>query len=446
MKLSTKIFIGMVLGVAVGVVLNLMMHESDRFAANLAAWLVNTVFDVVGQIFIASLMLLVVPLVFVSLVCGSSAMGRNARMGVMALKTVGLYMLTTAVAISLALLFANLIDPGMGVGLSTDLEFEPSAAPSVKEVLINIFPTNPIEAMAQGNMLQIIVFSIIMGIAVTYSGDAGKRTLELFESLNQVIMTMVTFLMHLAPYGVFCLLAKLFSELGIEAIADLAKYFITVVLVLLLHAFGTYTILLKSISGFSPITFFKNVRPAALFAFSTASSNASIPVTLNVAQKRLGVDNSVASFTVPLGATINMDGTAIMQGVATVFIAQAYGVDISLGGYLAVIATATLASIGTAGVPGVGLITLSMVLQQVGLPVEGIALIIGVDRLLDMLRTAVNVSGDCMVSTLVANSEGLLHEPVFEDVSDPDAFADVAATEDAARSGEAGSSPGDRRA
>lgn len=429
MKLSTKILIGMALGVVVGTILNLMMHESGSFAANLAAWLVNTVFDVVGQIFMASLMLLVVPLVFVSLVCGSSAMGLNARMGVMAGKTMGLYLATSVVSISLALLLANLIDPGVGVGLTTDTAFEASAAPSVKEVLIDIFPRNPVQAMAEGNMLQIIVFSIIMGVAVTHSGEPGRRTLELFESLNQVIMTMVTFLMHLAPYGVFCLLAKLFSELGIGAIADLAKYFFTVALVLLLHGFVVYALMVKGLAGLNPITFFKNIRPMLLFGFSTASSNATIPVTLNVVEKRLGVDNSVASFTVPLGATINMDGTSIMQGVATVFIAQAYGIDISLGGYLVVIAMATLATIGTAGVPGVGLITLSMVLAQVGLPVEGIALIIGVDRLLDMIRTAVNIAGDGVVSVIVAKSEGLMDEAVFADTSDPDAFTNVAEVE-----------------
>jgi Na+/H+-dicarboxylate symporter len=423
MKLSTKILIGMVSGVAVGALLNMMAGESGSFGANLSAWLVNSVFDVVGTIFIASLKLLVVPMVFVSLVCGSSAMGMNARMGHMALKTLGLYLITTAMAISLALLLANLINPGIGIQLSTQTSFTPAPAPSVKEVLINIFPTNPVQAMAEGNMLQIIVFSLLMGVAVTHSGEPGKKTLELFQSFNEVIMTMVGFLMHLAPYGVFCLLAKIFSELGISAVIDLGKYFATVMLALLLHGLGVYSAMLKMLSRLNPLTFFKNVRPAILFGFSTASSNATVPVTMNVAEKRLGIDNSIASFTIPLGATINMDGTAIMQGVATVFIAQAYGIDISLGGYLAVIATATLASVGTAGVPGVGLITLSMVLQQVGLPVEGIALIIGVDRLLDMVRTAVNITGDCMVSTVVARGEGLFNEEVFNEVSDRDTYS-----------------------
>lgn len=410
----------MALGVVVGTILNLIMREAGGHLGTGAAWLIEYVFDVVGQIFIASLMLMVVPLVFVSLVCGSAAMGQNTRMGVMAAKTTGLYIATTAMAISLALLVANVIDPGVGIGLNTHAEFQANGAPSVKEVLIGIFPSNPVRAMAEGNMLQIIVFSIILGIAVSHSGAAGARTLEFFESFNEVIMTMVTLLMKLAPYGVFCLLTKLFSELGISAIVDLAKYFFTVLLVLLLHGLGVYGLMVRGLARLKPLVFFKNIRPMLLFGFSTASSNATIPVTLSVVEKRLGVDNSVASFTVPLGATINMDGTAIMQGVATVFIAQAYGIDISPTGYLVVIAMATLASVGTAGVPSVGMITLSMVLLQVGLPVEGVALIIGVDRLLDMVRTAVNITGDAVVSVIVARSEGLMDESVFYDQSNGD--------------------------
>ncbi len=422
MTLSTKILLAMVLGVALGAILNTLSAAEGGFVANLAAWLVNSVFDVVGKIFIASLKLLVVPLVFVSLVCGSSAMGANARMGRMAGKTLGLYMFTTAIAVTLALLFANLINPGVGIDMSTAASYTPKPAPTVKEVLINIFPTNPVKAMAEGNMLQVIVFAILMGVAVSHSGEKGKEVRSFFESFNEVVMTMVSLLMHLAPYGVFCLLAKLFSELGLSAILDLAKYFFTVAFVLLLHGLGVYTTMFKLLTRLSPWLLLKNVRPAVLFAFSTSSSSATMPVTMNVAEKRLGIDNSIASFTVPLGATINMDGTAIMQGVATVFIAQAFNIDIGLGGYVAVVLTATLASIGTAGVPGVGLITLSLVLQQVGLPVEGIALIIGVDRLLDMMRTAVNVTGDCMVSSVVARSEGLLDEAVFHELSDRDEY------------------------
>lgn len=426
MNLTTKILTGMLAGLMLGIAINSVQH-SEWASSALISWLqwalVEGLFDVVGAIFIASLKLLVVPLVFVSLVCGCSALGNNSRMGGMALKTLALYLLTTALAISLALFIANIIQPGVGMNMGDNIAFSAQEAPSIKEVLINIFPSNPVKAMADGNMLQIIVFSLLMGIAVSRSGAPGKKVQAIFEQFNEVIMKMVVILMHLAPYGVFCMLAKLFAELGFGAIGDLLKYFMTVVLVLVLHALGTYSLLFYGMSRLSPLKLISNIRPVLLFAFSTSSSSATLPVTLNVAERRLGIDNSIASFTLPLGATINMDGTAIMQGVATVFIAQAFNVDIGLGGYLMVILTATLASVGTAGVPGVGLITLAMVLQQVGLPVEGIALIIGVDRLLDMMRTAVNVTGDCMVSTLVAHSEGLLDQNRFNDLSDVDEYS-----------------------
>ena len=281
-----------------------------------------------------------------------------------------------------------------------------------------MFPTNPVEAMVEANMLQLIVFSILMGIALCRVGDAGQPVLKLFEGLNDVVMKMVLILMNLAPYGVFALLVKIFATEGIGAIVDLGRYFFTVVLALLIHACIVYPSFLKLLTGLNPLRFFRNIRPAILFAFSTASSSATLPVTMEVAKDRLGINRSVGSFSLPLGATINMDGTAIMQGVATVFISQVYGVDIGLQGYLMVILTATLASIGTAGVPGVGLIMLSMVLGQAGLPVEGIALIIGVDRLLDMMRTAVNVTGDSMVATVVAKSESEMDVATFDANSD----------------------------
>jgi len=425
MNLTTRILTGMSLGLLLGLLLN-WLNQASFMPVSLMEWiqwaLIDGALDVVGKIFIASLKLLVVPLVFVSLVCGCSSLGSNTRMGGMAVRTLALYMLTTAVAISLALLTANLLNPGIDMNMTSAAVFDPGTRPSLKEVVINIFPTNPIQAMAEGNMLQIIVFSILMGVAISRCGETGKKVQQLFQQFNEVIMKMVVILMHLAPYGVFCMLTKLFANLGYSAIADLALYFLTVVLVLILHALGFYSLLLSLLTRLSPLAFFSNIRPAMLFAFSTSSSNATLPVTLNVAEKRLGIDNSVASFTLPLGATINMDGTAIMQGVATVFIAQAFNVDIGMTGYLLVILTATLASVGTAGVPGVGMITLAMVLQQVGLPVEGIALIIGVDRLLDMIRTAVNVAGDSMVSTIIANHEKLLDRKLFQDLSDRDEY------------------------
>jgi Na+/H+-dicarboxylate symporter len=283
------------------------------------------------------------------------------------------------------------------------------------QVIIDIFPDNPFKAMAQGNMLQVIVFALLFGISIALSGDAGKRVAGLFDDLNIIIMKLVTVLMNLAPYGVFALMAKLFATIGIDTISSLLTYFVLVLFVLAVHALVAYPIILKLMSGLSPILLLKKVRDAVIFAFSTASSSATLPVTIETAIRKLGVNNSVASFTLPLGANINMDGTAIMQGVATVFIAQVYGVDLSVSDYLLVVLTATLASIGTAGVPGVGLIMLAMVLEQVNLPVEGIALIIGVDRLLDMTRTAVNVTGDCMVSCIVAKSEGELDLKTYRD-------------------------------
>lgn len=424
MSLTARILIAMIAGLALGIVLNLL-GNSGGVNPIIRQWLtdalVNGVLDTIGQMFVASLKLLVVPLVFVSLVCGASGLGDSARLGAIAGKTFVLYLLTTAAAISLALLLGALIRPGDGIGLEAAQTFSAAAAPSLKEVVIGIVPSNPVQAMAEGNMLQVILFALLFGLAVAYSGEGGQRLRNWFIDLDKVIMKMVTILMELAPYGVFCLLAKLFAELGASAIIELGLYFGTVVLALLLHGLGVYGLMLKFIARINPLTFFKHMRPTMMFAFSTSSSNATLPVTLRAAEEKLGVGNRTASFTIPLGATINMDGTAIMQGVATAFIAQAYQIDIGLGGYLMVVLTATLASVGTAGVPGVGLITLAMVLQQVNLPVEGIALIIGVDRLLDMIRTAVNVTGDTTVTLLVAQSENDWNQDIFEQQSEAQA-------------------------
>ena len=419
MQLSSKILLGMVLGIMLGLVLN-ALGGADPAQTPLIAWFVDNIFDVIGKIFVISLKLLVVPLVFFSLVCGSASMGEDVKMGQVALKTIALYLVTTAIAVSLALTIANIVDPGVGINTAEAANYVAKAAPSFKNVFIGIFPSNPFQAMVEGNMLQVIVFAILVGVAILQAGDSGKTVLRGCQMISDVIMRMVAILMNLAPYGVFCLLAKLFTSQGFSAIINLALYFGTIVFVLFLHASVVYTSIFSLLTQLNPLTLFKNMRPALLFAFSTSSSNATMPITLNVARTRVGAHNSIASFTIPLGATVNMDGTAIMQGIATVFIAQAYGLDLTMSEYLAVVATATLASIGTAGVPGVGLITLAMVLQQVGLPVEGIGLIIGVDRLLDMMRTVVNVSGDGMVTAVVADSEGLLDRDMFNDLSDQD--------------------------
>ncbi len=409
-RLTRNIVIGMVSGLMFGSFLHWIGAEEGF----VSTYLVNGVFDFGGKIFIASLKLLVVPLVFFSLACGASNLSDGSSMGRIGMKTLALYLLTTAIAITLALSIATTINPGLGIDLVTTAQYVAKEPPPLKQVLIDIFPTNPLRAMADGNMLQIIVFAILIGVAMSRCGEPGARVRASLNDWNEVVMRLVMMLMVVAPAGVFCLMVTLFANMGLGAIADLIKYFMTVVLVLLVHFSLTYGVLVRSLAGLNPFTFYKRFAPVMAYAFSTSSSNATLPVTLETVEHRLGVKNEVASFTVPLGATINMDGTAIMQGVATVFIAQAYNIDISLTGYLMVILTATLASIGTAGVPGVGLITLALVLQQVGLPVEGIALIIGVDRLLDMMRTAVNVTGDATVSTIVGRSEDKFDQNVFE--------------------------------
>lgn len=422
-SLTARIFIGMIAGIITGTLVRALFDDSGDFSFSVLGLEVSTyevlvdgIFNVIGQVFIASLKMLVVPLVFVSLVCGTCNLSDPSKLGRLGGKSVLLYIGTTALAISLAVFFALLVSPGEGVNLTTEASFAAKEAPSLAQVIINMFPSNPVDAMAKGNMLQIIVFSLLFGVAMAMSGEVGDRMGAFFEDLNTIIMKLVTILMNLAPWGVFALLAKLFATIEFATIASLLKYFLLVLFVLLLHAFVSYPLLLKLLAGLNPLILIRKMRDAVIFAFSTASSSATLPVTLETATNKLGVKNSIASFTVPLGATINMDGTAIMQGVATVFIAQVYGVDLSLGDYVMVILTATLASIGTAGVPGVGLIMLAMVLQQVNLPVEGIALIIGVDRLLDMTRTAVNVTGDCTVACIVGKSEGELDENRFYDI------------------------------
>ena len=418
MTLTTRILIAMVAGIVLGSIFNLLSTQEWVPAVVqgvIDKQLVGGLFDIVGRIFIASLKMLVVPLVFVSLICGAATLGDNARMGRIAVRTLGLYLLTTAIAVSIALAVAIAVGPGLGIEMAGEANFIAREAPPLGDVLVNMVPSNPILAMAEGNMLQVIVFALLLGFAITRSGEAGGRVVAFFRDFEVVIMKLVGMLMLLAPYGVFALLAKLFSQLGFGAIVDLAKYFFTVIGVLLFHGLVVYSLLLKGLVGLPPSVLLYKMRSVWAFAFSTSSSAATIPITMRTVEKRLGVKSTVAGFTVPLGATINMDGTAIMQGVATVFIAQVFGVDLSIGDLAAVVLTATMASVGTAAVPGVGLITLALVLEQVGLPVEGIALIIGVDRLLDMVRTAVNVTGDATVSLIVAELEGQVDKTVFGD-------------------------------
>lgn len=421
-SLTKRIVTGMVAGILTGALLQAIMPKGSDlviplylFDLSLRGFLVDGIFEIVGQIFISSLQMLVVPLVFVSLVCGTCSLRDTSKLGRIGGKAIGLYLITTAIAISLAMSIALLVSPGEGVNMTADTSFTGREAPSLVQTIIQMFPRNPFNAFAEGNMLQVIVFALLFGMAMALAGKAGERIATVFEDMSEVIMRLVTILMNVAPYGVFCLLASLFTDISIDTFGNLLVYFFVVLFVLVIHALVVYPTLLKAFTGLNPKTFLRKMRDTAIFAFSTSSSNATLPVTLETVTKKMGVKNSIASFTVPLGATINMDGTAIMQGVATVFIAQVFNVDLTMTDYLLVIVTATLASIGTAGVPGVGLIMLAMVLEQVGLPVEGIALIIGVDRLLDMTRTAVNVTGDSMVSVIVGKSEKQFDQEVFDD-------------------------------
>ena len=414
MSLTVKVMIGMAAGVVLGVILNTIDAEV------LNEHLVAGFFGMVGAMFVNALKMLVVPLVFFSLITGVTGIGDIRVLGRVGGKSFGLYMLTTAIAITVAITIALVVGPGQGFvmeGIDTT-GVEAAVAPTVWEVFANVVPTNPIAAFASGEMLQVIFYTVILGIAALMLGATARPFTDACAFMNELMMRVVSIVMWFAPYGVFCLIAKTFAEQGPELFGPVILYVVTLVAALLLHLFGTLMVLLKVLSGLDPITFMRKIRPAQVFAFSTASSNATIPVTLRSVTRRIGADNSVASFCVPFGATINMDGTAIMQGVATVFLANVYGVDLGVAGYVTVIGMAVLASIGTAGVPGVGLVMLTMVLTQVGLPIEGIAIILGVDRLMDMIRTAVNITGDAVVSTIVAKSEGKLDLDVFED---PDA-------------------------
>jgi len=410
-NLTAMVVWGMVLGIIVGLGINIMGLNAKGSFVNI--YVVEGLFNIIGTMFISALAMLVVPLVFFSLISGVLGIGDISKLGKVGVKAFLLYLLTTAIAIAVAITIASLVDPGSGVEQVSNASFSAKEAPPLSQVLINIIPKNVVNSFAAGNMLQIIFFTILFGISLVMVGKKAKKIAEGIEIINEAMMNMVNMVMAIGPYAVFALMSKAVAMLGISMLVELGGYVFVVILALFIHLFVTLMIMFKVFTNLSPVALLKKLRGVQVFAFSTSSSNATIPVTLRALTQRVGVDNSVASFTVPFGATINMDGTAIMQGVATVFIANMYGVELGLSGYLTVIMMSILASIGTAGVPGVGLIMLSMVFTQVGLPVEGIAIILGVDRLLDMLRTIVNVSGDATVSAIVANSEGKLDKSIF---------------------------------
>lgn len=410
--LTTRIFISLLLGAILGVFLHYCVLPNDA-VQNI---LVDGVFYVVGQGFLRLMQMLVVPLVLCSLICGASAIGDTKTLGKVGVRTVVFYIITTALAVAVALTVARIINPGVGMDLNTLEVAETQIATtqtSMVDTLLDIIPKNPIESLATGNMLQIIVFAIIVGIILAKLGDKTQIVHNLFQQGNDIMMEMTMMVMSLAPIGVFCLIARTFSGMGFDAFQPLIKYMFAVMLALVIQCLGVYQILLKVFTGLNPIRFIKKFLPVMGFAFSTATSNATIPLSIDTLERKMGVSRRISSFTIPLGATINMDGTSIMQGVAVVFIAQAYGIALTPMDYMTVIATATLASIGTAGVPSVGLVTLSMVLTSVGLPIEGIGFIMGIDRILDMSRTAVNITGDAVCTTIVANQNQALDKEVF---------------------------------
>lgn len=398
------ILIALVAGAATGIVINLAKGGLPW----LDTVLVDVVFKLLGDVFRNGLMLLVVPLVFFSLTGGVASLRNLGELGRVGGRTLVLYVLTTIVAVSMALALALFFQPGADVDQATTAFTPPAPPPPLLDQLIAMVPTNPVQALATMNMLQIIVFSILLGAAILMAGEPGQRVKAMVDDVGAVVMKLVTIVMLFAPIGVFALLARAIADLGFDQIVKLIQYFLLVLGALLLQLLVIFPIMLRTVGGLDPRPWLRKMREVWLYAFSTSSSNATLPVTMRVVELRLGASNRVASFTIPLGATVNMNGTAIMQGIACVFIAQLYGIDLTLEQLLTVVGMATVAAIGTAGVPSAGIVMLAAVLSQVGLPVDGIALILAVDRLLDMTRTVVNVSGDAAVSIIVARREGEL--------------------------------------
>ncbi|GIN62113.1 sodium:dicarboxylate symporter [Robertmurraya siralis] len=404
MSQTKKILIGLGLGAIVGLVVNFLGQEIFQYTD-------TYLFGPLGTIFINLIKMLVVPIVFFSIVLGVAGLGDPKKLGRIGLKTISYFLLTTAIALTIGIMLALVVQPGAGGGFDLSItesegqQFVDAEAPPFIDTLLNMIPTNPVLAMAEGDMLQIIVFSVFIGFALTVLGDKTRGVLNLMEQGNEIMMYLVNLVMKTAPYGTFGLIASAIGSQGFAAFKAMGLYFVVVLGALLLHSILTYGGTVLFLAKRNPVQFFTGFFPAMTVGFSTSSSNATLPVSMETAQKNLKVPESISSFVQPLGATINMDGTAIMQGVATIFIAQVYGVELTVVQIITVILTAVLASVGTAGVPGVGLIMLAMVLSSVGLPAEGIALIIGIDRLLDMTRTAVNITGDAACAVYIAETE-----------------------------------------
>lgn len=393
MKLHTKIFIGLIAGIIVGIIVGPSI----------------AIIKPIGDLFIRMIRMIIVPLVLSSLVVGAASIGDIKTLGRIGGKTIGFYLVTTALAVIIGLILGNILMPGVGLELKVENpEVKDVTPPTIGETLINLVPKNPVAAMANGDMLQIIVFALFLGIAMTLVGDKGKTVLDFFDSFAEIMYKLTGVIMQFAPYAVFALIAPIVGKYGLSVIMPLIKVILAVYVGCILHWIIVYSPMVRIFGKMNPITFFRNIAPAQLYAFSTCSSSGTLPLTMECARENNRVSNKIASFVLPLGATINMDGTALYQGVCALFIAQVYGIDLSLGQQLTIVLTATLASIGTAGVPGAGLIMLTLALKSVGLPLEGLALVAGIDRILDMMRTCTNITGDSAVAVAIAATEGEL--------------------------------------
>jgi len=391
----------MILGIIVGIFLNIFAYDDS---------VVTNFFSVVSDLFISALKLVIIPLIFFSIVCGIISLSDDVSLSRLGIKTLSLYLFTTVIAISLGLLFSSFIDyePILLSNLESDVSLDNIKTES------NFFPTNIFKSLTNGNIIHLLIFSVLIGIAASKVKDKVKTFVSYFHEFNAVINELVKIIISFTPIAVFCILSKTFATQGLETLTPLIGYFFTVVFVLLFHFFITFYFMLKAFTNLNPKKFFINIKDVIVFTFSTSSSSASIPFTLKAANEKCGINKSISSFTIPLGATINMDGTAIMQGCATFFLASLYGIDLGMSEILTIVITATIASIGTAGIPSAGIIMLTVIFTQIGIPLEGITLLLGVDRLLDMLRTSVNVSGDLCISCIVANSENRIDETIFK--------------------------------
>ncbi|AKX45909.1 sodium:dicarboxylate symporter [Thiopseudomonas alkaliphila] len=403
MDLWKKIFIGLALGLVLGITLNQTGYA--EYAEKIKP---------LGDLFINGIKMLIVPLIFVSLVSGITSLKSMATMGRYSVKTIMWYLLTTAVAITIGLILGAIFQPGVGVDLGAAAAATAKEAPSLVSTIVAMVPVNPIASMAEGNILQVIVFAVFFGVSITLAGDAAKPVKDLMDGLAEVFYKLTNIIISFAPYGVFALITWVSGTYGLDMLMPLAKVIGVVYLGCVIHAVVTYMGLIKFVAKLNPVRYAQGVLEPAIVAFSSASSAGTLPVTMMSAERNLGVSRSVSSFVLPLGTTINMDGTALYQGVCVLFIAQAYGIDLSMAQYITIILTATLASIGTAGVPGAGLIMLSLVLTSVGLPLEGVAIIAGIDRILDMARTTLNITGDSAVAVLIAKSEGQLDQALYD--------------------------------